>query len=102
MDGALRQEMLGLMPRLRRYAYGLTGNHADGDDLLQKTYERALEHLGIFSFEYRTTIRSASSQGRCRTAYSYRNGDFSDADIAIGERAKKIPQSQMGAVQPAK
>ena len=45
VEEALRQEMLDLMPRLRRYAYGLAGNHADADDLLQKTYEKALEHL---------------------------------------------------------
>lgn len=39
---ALRQEILELLPRLRRYAYALTGARADADDLLQATVERLL------------------------------------------------------------
>jgi RNA polymerase sigma-70 factor (ECF subfamily) len=34
--------MLDLLPRLRRFAAGLAGNTADGDDLCQMTIERAL------------------------------------------------------------
>ena len=34
--------MLALVPRLRRFAVGLSGNAADGDDLCQATIERAL------------------------------------------------------------
>lgn len=34
--------MLDLLPRLRRFAIGLTGNVPDGDDLCQLTIERAL------------------------------------------------------------
>ena len=34
--------MLVLLPRLRRFAAGLAGNGADGDDLCQMTIERAL------------------------------------------------------------
>ena len=36
--------MLALMPRLRRFAVGLAGNPADGDDLCQMTIERALSN----------------------------------------------------------
>lgn len=32
------------MPRLRRFAVGLTGNRPDGDDLCQMTIERALSN----------------------------------------------------------
>ncbi|MBX7492394.1 RNA polymerase sigma factor [Qipengyuania sp. 1NDW9] len=32
------------MPRLRRFAVGLAGNHPDGDDLCQMTIERALSN----------------------------------------------------------
>lgn len=39
---ALRQEIVELLPRLRRYAYALTGARADADDLLQTTVERLL------------------------------------------------------------
>lgn len=45
MDEFLRREMLALLPRLRRFAYGLTGSMADGDDLLQTTYERAIRSI---------------------------------------------------------
>lgn len=38
----LRQALVELLPRLRRYAYALTGNRADADDLLQTTVERLL------------------------------------------------------------
>ena len=34
--------VLALLPRLRQFAIGLTGNPADGDDLCQMTLERAL------------------------------------------------------------
>lgn len=39
---ALRRRLLELLPRLRRYAYALTGARHDADDLLQATLERLL------------------------------------------------------------
>ena len=36
------QQVLALLPRLRRFAIGLAGSAADGDDLCQMTIERAL------------------------------------------------------------
>jgi len=42
---AIRAEMTGLLPRLRRFAIALTGTVADGDDLVQDTVERALKNL---------------------------------------------------------
>ncbi len=41
----LRQEILKIMPRLRRFARSLTGQAADADDLLQTTLEKALTRL---------------------------------------------------------
>ncbi len=35
--------MLAVLPRLRRFAWSLTGNQHDADDLMQATVERALE-----------------------------------------------------------
>ena len=43
MNRVMREEMVALLPRLRRFAYGLTGNMADGDDLLQSACLRALD-----------------------------------------------------------
>jgi RNA polymerase sigma-70 factor (ECF subfamily) len=44
----LRAELVGLLPRLRRFAYGLTGSLDDGDDLVQGACERALRRLDQF------------------------------------------------------
>lgn len=45
MDESLRGELLALLPRLRRYAYALTGSADAGDDLVQDTYERAIRNI---------------------------------------------------------
>lgn len=38
----MKEELLILMPALRRFAYSLTGSSHDADDLLQNTIERVL------------------------------------------------------------
>jgi RNA polymerase sigma-70 factor (ECF subfamily) len=43
--GAIREEMVALLPRLRRYALSLTGKAADADDLVQDTIVRALRSI---------------------------------------------------------
>ena len=48
MTQELRAELVGLLPRLRRFAYGLTGSLDDGDDLVQGACERALRRLDQF------------------------------------------------------
>lgn len=45
MDEAIRQELTALLPRLRRFAYGLTGSQDEGDDVVQSACERALGRL---------------------------------------------------------
>jgi len=40
-----RQQLIALLPRLRRFAYSLTGNLDEADDLIQAACERALRHL---------------------------------------------------------
>lgn len=42
MQEHVRAEMIRLLPRLRRFALGLTGNRDDADDLVQIACERAL------------------------------------------------------------
>ncbi len=41
----IHQEMIGLLPRLRRFAYGLSGSLDEANELVQSTCERALSHL---------------------------------------------------------
>jgi len=45
VDDNIRREMLALLPRLRRFAYGLTGSIDEGDDLVQATCERAIRYI---------------------------------------------------------
>ena len=48
MDQATAQAMAAIVPRLRRFAYGLTGSIDAGDDLVQSTCERALSRLHLW------------------------------------------------------
>jgi RNA polymerase sigma-70 factor (ECF subfamily) len=41
----IRSRMVAALPRLRRFAYALTGNAELGDDLVQETYLRALSRI---------------------------------------------------------
>jgi len=41
-DSGVRDELVKLIPRLRRFALALTGSRADADDLVQDAIERAL------------------------------------------------------------
>jgi RNA polymerase sigma-70 factor, ECF subfamily len=45
---AFRQQLLGAVPRLRRYARSLVFEDAQSDDLVQSTLERALSHWHQF------------------------------------------------------
>lgn len=40
-----RQQMVALLPRLRRFAFALTGSTDEGDDVVQAACERALARL---------------------------------------------------------
>lgn len=45
MDDDVRQDMIALLPRMRRFAYSLTGSIDEADDLVQSACERALGRL---------------------------------------------------------
>lgn len=45
VDNGIEEEMVAVLPRLRRFAYSLTGGWADADDLVQATCMRAIERL---------------------------------------------------------
>lgn len=66
--------MLDLLPRLRRFATGLAGTPADGDDLCQMTLERALanrqkwrEGTRLDSWMYRIMRNIWIDEGRATT-----------------------------------
>ncbi len=43
MTADIREEIIEFLPRLRRFAYSLTGNFTDADDLVQDVCVRALD-----------------------------------------------------------
>ncbi|WP_439816127.1 RNA polymerase sigma factor [Zavarzinia sp. CC-PAN008] len=45
MDTWIEREMVAFLPRLRRFALGLTGSRAAAEDLAQATCERAIRYL---------------------------------------------------------
>lgn len=75
---AFEKELEAILPRLRRFAHGLTAHRADADDLAQSTIERALrarlqwqEGTRLDAWLYRImrncwidTIRSRTRSGR--------------------------------------
>jgi len=46
VDDGVETEMIALLPRVRRFAFSLTGSWPDADDLLQATCERAISRIG--------------------------------------------------------
>lgn len=45
MDDGVCRDLIAFLPRLRRFALGLTGDRAEGDDLVQATCERAIRNI---------------------------------------------------------
>lgn len=45
MDDRTQQELIGILPRLRRFALGLTRNEAAADDLVQSACEKAITRI---------------------------------------------------------
>lgn len=79
--------MLDLLPRLRRFAIGLAGSRADGDDLCQMTIERALarrdqwqEGTRLDSWMYRVMRNIFIDEAR---ANSRRRETFVDPDAGL-------------------
>jgi RNA polymerase sigma-70 factor (ECF subfamily) len=48
LNPAFQQELVALVPRLRRFAYALSGSTDRGDDLVQAACERALKNAAAF------------------------------------------------------
>jgi RNA polymerase sigma-70 factor, ECF subfamily len=47
-QAAFNRQLVAVLPRLRRFAYGLTGSIDEGDDLVQSACERALSRVDQF------------------------------------------------------
>jgi len=90
---ALRHEIVELLPRLRRYAYALTGARADADDLLQTTVERLLlrgvpddAHMSKWAFRVCKNIWIDEIRARNVRSTAAASGKASSEERVDGER----------------
>lgn len=95
--------MLALLPRLRRFAIGLSGNPSDGDDLCQMTIERALANrtrwadgTRLDSWMYRIMRNIWIDEGR-KTTRSRQT--FVAEDVGIGLVAEGAQEAVVGLVE---
>ncbi|MBX2880206.1 MAG: RNA polymerase sigma factor [Granulosicoccus sp.] len=95
--GTFRDELVQLIPRLRRYAYSLTGSTPDGDDLVQVTLERSMsrEHQfkgnsGLQGWVFSVLRSCWSNELRSRKVRSG-NGTV-DAELLDDTRSDNSPE----------
>lgn len=100
MTDDLRHQIVELLPRLRRFAYALTGDRERGDDLVQETCVRALSKLDqwqrdtrLDSWMYRIAQNLWFDRNRARKV----RGELVDIDAANelpGEDGRAITEGR--------
>ncbi len=107
MSPSFEQQVLDLLPRLRRFATGLAGNAADGDDLCQMCVERALanrrkwqEGTRLDSWMYRIMRNLWIDEARAR---SRRSQTFvaEEAGLSVGGDGAQEAAVELGNVDRA-
>ena len=106
----VQAELVSLLPRLRRFAYGLTGSLEDGDDLVQSACERALSRIDQFqpgtrldSWMYRIMQNIRIDQRRSqqsRREFASEPADLEDLVVADA-RQELDSRLTLGAVRSA-
>lgn len=114
----LRTELLGLLPRLRRFARVLARNPHDADDLVQTAIERALVHAGqlradaplagwMFGILRNAWIDEQRSRGRRGRLFAAAEAGEDVADpahgapleaLAVQDAVARLPEEQRLAV----
>lgn len=101
MTDRFRQDLVALVPKLRRFAYSLTGNRQDGDDLVQSAIEKALRNAAQFqdgtrmdSWLYRI-IQTLWIDDRRRNLRRGTNMDPDDAHLSDEGKAASLPEDRM-------
>lgn len=96
MDEALRRDLIAFLPRLRRFALGLTGDRAEGDDLVQATCERAIRYsdrwvpgtrLDAWLFRIARNLFLNDRRDRRRRGPQVSIDDHPESRVLDGERA---------------
>lgn len=89
IDETVQEQLIALLPRLRRFAFSLTGSRYDADDLVQSACERALKNLHqwqpdtrLDSWMFRITKNIWIDTWRSRKAQG-RSVDLEEADYAV-------------------
>ena len=93
LDQAMREAMLGAVPRLRAFAISLCGNVDKADDLVQETLLRALSHLD--QFEPGTNMPAwlfTILRNLFRSDYRKRRREVEDDDGSYAETLKSQPE----------
>jgi RNA polymerase sigma-70 factor (ECF subfamily) len=94
----VKAEMVSLLPRLRRFAYGLTGSLDEGDDLTQAACEKALRSLAQFtpgtrldSWMYRIAQNLWIDRRRSQQVQREQSVEPADLEgLAIGDAAREM------------
>src|SRR5262245_31264218 len=96
----VKAEMVSLLPRLRRFAYGLTGSLDEGDDLTQAACEKALRSLAQYtpgtrldSWMFRIAQNLWIDRHRRRRAQRELSVEPADLEaLAAGDAAREMEQ----------
>jgi len=97
----LPQQIVALLPRLRRFAYSLTGSRDDGDDIVQAACERALSRLhqwrpGTRLDSWMFRIIQTTWIDRLRTR-RVRGEDYAPdlIDTLVGEDGRRLTEARL-------
>ncbi len=106
-----RQQMVALLPRLRRFAYSLTSNQSDADDLVQAACERALGRQSQFEIGTRMdswmfriihTLRiDAARSMRSRTSHASFNEEYDSGGTVDGSHTQMEAKLMLDNVRQA-
>lgn len=107
MASTFAQDLIELLPRLRRFATSLTGNWEDGDDLVQAACERALrardqwqEGTRLDAWMFQIIRNLWIDMVRKRRTQGYRD-DLGAAEDVVGEDGRQATEAilMLGSVQ---
>jgi RNA polymerase sigma-70 factor (ECF subfamily) len=101
MSEQFRQDLVALVPKLRRFAYSLTGNRQDGDDLVQAACEKALRNVDQFapgtrmdSWMYRI-IQTLWIDDRRKVQRRGASIDSDEVQLSDEGKAANLPEDRM-------
>ena len=101
MVDEIRSRMIELLPRLRRFAFALTGDKDKADDLVQDTCERALAHLdqwkpgtSLDSWMYRIAQNIWVDHHRSRKSHGGEN-TLDEVENLIGQDGRSVTESRL-------